>query len=153
MEPDASYAMHDVSEHMKVPIATFSSWCEKVRAGSDWLPSPEHFSSNARAFPPELEATLADFILLHFVSQRRALTRPTLTALLLLLVQDFVVEGALESQVLDFKGSYHFMSNVLNGVGLSFRQARTQRRPILDNEECAHFMANMITAHHRYPRI
>jgi hypothetical protein len=42
------------------------------------------------------------------------------------------------------------MSRFLKKVGLSFRWARAQRRPIRDDEECAHFMVNMITAYHRY---
>jgi hypothetical protein len=67
-EPDASYAMHAVSKHVKVPISTLHSWREKVRADSDWLPSPEHLSSKAGTFPPEVEAMLADFIRLHSVS-------------------------------------------------------------------------------------
>jgi hypothetical protein len=68
-EPDASYAMYEVSEHTKISISTLYSWREKIRADPDWRPSPEHFSSNARTFPSEVEATLADFIRLHFVSQ------------------------------------------------------------------------------------
>jgi hypothetical protein len=43
------------------------------------------------------------------------------------------------------------MSNFLKRVGLSFRRVRAQRRPIPDDEECAHFVANMITAYHYYP--
>jgi hypothetical protein len=85
-EPNPFCAMREVSEHTKVPISTRYSWREKVRADPDWRPSPECFSSNARAFPPEVKATLADFILLHFVSQGRALTRPTLCPLFLLLI-------------------------------------------------------------------
>jgi hypothetical protein len=69
----------------------------------------------------------------------------------LLLVQDFVAEGVLESQTLDFKGSCYFMSNFLKRVRLGSRRARTQRRPILDDEECTHFMANMLTPYHGYP--
>jgi hypothetical protein len=68
-----------------------------------------------------------------------------------LVVQDLIAEGVLESQALDFKGLYHFMSNFLNRVGLSFRRARAQRRLILNNEECVHFMVNMITAYHHHP--
>jgi hypothetical protein len=70
---------------------------------------------------------------------------------LLLLVQDLVVEGVLEPRALDFKSPYHFMSNFLRRVGLSIRRARVQRRPVLDEEECAHFMANLFAAHHPDP--
>jgi hypothetical protein len=132
-EPDASYAMREVSEHRKVPIPTLYSWREEVRAYPDWRPSPEYFSLNARTFPPEVEATLADFIHLHFASQERALTQPTLRPLLLLIVQDLLAEGVLEAQVLNVKGLRHFMSNFLKRVGLIFRRARDRRRPILDD--------------------
>jgi hypothetical protein len=64
-EPDASHAIGDVSEHTKVSRSTRYSWREKVRADPDWRPSVEHISSNARAFPPEADATLTDFIRLH----------------------------------------------------------------------------------------
>jgi hypothetical protein len=57
----------------------------------------------------------------------------------------------LESQALDFKGSHHFMSIFLKRVGLSFRRARDEWPAIFDDEECAHFMANLITAYHHYP--
>jgi transposase len=149
--PDTTYAMREVSERTKIPISTLYSWREKIRTDPEWRPSKEHFSSNPRLFPPDVETMLADFIRYHFVSEGRALTRPTLQPLLLLLVQDLVVEGVLEPRALDFKSSYHFMSNFLRRVGLSFRRARAQRRPVLDEEECAHFMANLIAAHHRYP--
>jgi hypothetical protein len=143
--------MRDVSEHMKVPTHPLCSWHEKVRADSDWRHSPEHFSSNAKAFLPEVEATLGVFIRLYFVSQGCALMRPTLRPLLLLLVQGLAAEWVLELQALDFKGLYHFMSTFLKRVDLSFRRARAQWLPILGDEECAHFMANMITAYHRHP--
>jgi hypothetical protein len=35
MEPDASSAMREVSEHTKVPTYTLCSWREKVRADPD----------------------------------------------------------------------------------------------------------------------
>jgi hypothetical protein len=69
----------------------------------------------------------------------------------LLLVQDLVAEGVLESQALNFRGSSHLMFHFLNTVGLSFRRARARRRPIFEDEECAHFVANVITAYHPYP--
>jgi hypothetical protein len=100
-----------------------------------------------------MEATLADFIRLHFVSQGRALTRPTLHPLLLLLVEDLAAKRVLESQALNFKGSYHFMSNCLKRVSLSFRWVQAQLWPILEDEGCTHFMANMITTYHRCPHI
>jgi hypothetical protein len=152
-ESDASYAIREVSEHSKVPISTLYSWREKVRTCPDWLPFPEYFSLNARAFLPHVETTLTHFIHSPFVSQGRALTRPTLRLLLLLPVQDLVAEGVLESQGLDFKRPYHFVSNFLKRVDLGFRRARARRWPIFDDEECTHFMANMITASHRYPHI
>jgi hypothetical protein len=124
-EPEASYALREVSEHTKVPNSILHSWREKVRANPDWRPSPEHFSSNARTFPPEMEATLTDFIHLHFVSQRRVFAQPTLRLLLLLLVQHLVSEGVLESQALNFKRSYHFVANFLKKFGLSFRRVPT----------------------------
>jgi hypothetical protein len=98
-----------------------------------------------------MEATLADFIRLHFVPQGRALTQPILRPLLLVLLQDIVAEGALESQALKFKESCDFMSNFLKTVGLSFRGARAQRWLILNDMEWAYFMANMITTYHRHP--
>jgi hypothetical protein len=73
---------------------------------------------------PEMEATLPDFVRLDFVSQCRALTGSTLRPLLLLLVQDLIAGGVLESQALDFKGLHLFTSNFLKRVGLSFRRAR-----------------------------
>jgi hypothetical protein len=85
--------MGEVSEHTKVPISTLYFLREKVRADPDWRPSPGHFSSNAMAFPPEVEVMLTDFIRLYFVSQGRALTRPPLRPLLLFLVQDLVAKG------------------------------------------------------------
>jgi translation initiation factor RLI1 len=45
------------------------------------------------------------------------------------------------------------MFNFLKRVRLSFRRARAQRRPIINNEECIHFMANVITSYHCYPHI
>jgi hypothetical protein len=55
-ERDASDAMRKVSEHTKVPISTLYSWREKVRADCDYRPSHEYLSSDATAFPPEVEA-------------------------------------------------------------------------------------------------
>jgi hypothetical protein len=143
--------MCEVSETTKVPISTLYSWREKVRAYPNWRPSPKHFFSKANTFPLEVEAALADFIRLQFVSQGRALTRSTLRPLFLLLVQDLAAEGVLEFQAPDFKGSYHFMSNFLKKIGLGFRRAGAQRRPILDDEECAYFMANTTTAYRHDP--
>jgi hypothetical protein len=67
-EPDASHAVREVSEHPKALISARYSWREKVRADPDWWPPPEHFSWNAKAFLPELEATLSGFICSYFVS-------------------------------------------------------------------------------------
>jgi hypothetical protein len=68
-ESNTSNVTREVSKHMKVPISILYSWCEKVRADPNWRPSPEHFSSNANAFPLEVEAPLSYSICLHFVSQ------------------------------------------------------------------------------------
>jgi hypothetical protein len=73
-------------EKTKIPLTTAYSWREKVRADPEWRPSPEHFAENSRMFPTGIETMLADFILLHFVSEGCALTRPTLRPLPLLLV-------------------------------------------------------------------
>jgi hypothetical protein len=53
----------------------------------------------------------SDAVIFHpfaFRIQKQALTRPTLRPLLLFLFQDLVAERALESQALNFKGSYLF---------------------------------------------
>jgi hypothetical protein len=90
--------MRTVSEQTKIPLATLYSWREKVRADPGWRPSSEYFSTNPRTFPPKVETMFADFICLHFASEGRALTRPTLRPLLLMLVHDLVAEGVLEQQ-------------------------------------------------------
>jgi hypothetical protein len=150
-EYDVTYPTPTVSEQTKIPLTTFYSWREKVRAHPDWPPSSEHFSTNPRTFPSEVETMLADFIRLHFASEGQVLTGPTLRPLLLMIVHDLIAEGVLEQQALDFKASYHFTSGFLRRLALSFRRARAQRRFLLDQDECAHFMANVIAAYHRRP--
>jgi hypothetical protein len=130
-EPDTAYAMRTISEETKIPLTTLYSWREKVRADPEWRPSPEHFAENPRIFPTGIETMLADFIQLHFVSEGRALIRPTLRPLLLLLVQDLVAEGVLEPQALDFRASYHFMSN--SDTRIRFERTTNRQDGILSN--------------------
>jgi hypothetical protein len=65
-------------------------------------------------------------------------------------VQDLIAQQILDESLLNFKCSAHFMSNFIR-MGLSFRKARPERRPAIDESKCAQFMANMTAAYHRYP--
>jgi hypothetical protein len=67
-----------------------------------------------------------------------------------MLVQDLIAQQILDENLLNFKCSARFMSNFIRRMGLSFRKARPQRRPAIDDNECAQFLANLTTAYHRY---
>jgi hypothetical protein len=68
-----------------------------------------------------------------------------------MLVQSLVAENVLGENDLNFCCSYHFLSRFLQRVGLSFRRARLQRRPAIDDQECALFMAKLTGALYNYP--
>jgi hypothetical protein len=148
---DGSYAMRDVANQTNVPIRTLYSWRERVRVDTTWRPSNEHFAENARVFPDDVEQTMANFVRINFVEPGRSLTRATLRPLMLLLVQDLVARSVLPEICLNFQCSYHFLSRFLRRVGLSFRRARAERRPAVNDEECALFMAQLLTAFQMYP--
>jgi hypothetical protein len=150
-QDDSTYLMREVHARCNVPITTLYSWRERVRADPDWRPTREHFSENRRILPDEIEAIIADYIRVTFVEPGRPLTRPTLKPLVLMFVQSLVAENVLTEDFLNFSCSYHFLSRFLQRVGLSFRRARPERRPSVDDQECAHFMAKLVGAFHQYP--
>jgi hypothetical protein len=86
-EPDDSDVMREVFARSHIPPTTLGSWCEKVRTEPSWRPSREHFSLAPRAFPPNVEETIANFICINFVSLGHSLTRPVLKLLILMLVK------------------------------------------------------------------
>jgi hypothetical protein len=150
-EPDRAYAIQLVSRKTGVPLTTLYSWRERVRADREWRPSKDHFSTNRRILPDEIEELIARFVRINFAWVGRLFDRPVLRPLLLILVQDFVAEGVLPPSALNFKCSYHFMSRFLNRAGLSSWKARTARRPEIDDGECAEFLAKMAAAYERHP--
>jgi hypothetical protein len=149
-EPDRSYAMRIVSEKTGVRLKTLYSWRERVQADPDWRPSKDHFASNRRFFSEEIEQHMAQFIQINFISLGRPLDRPLLRPLILTMIQDFVAEGILGDDALNFKCSYHYMSRFLNRVNLSSRKVRAARRPEINDDECAEFMAKMAAVWERY---
>jgi hypothetical protein len=143
--------MAKVQSITKVPLRTLYAWSERIRVDPEWHPTAEHFSENARVFPDEIEEHMANFILVNYVDPGRSLTRTTLQPLILMLVQDMVSEGILDQEALNFQWSYHFLVFFLQRMGLSFRRARPERRPAIDDDECAQFMTDLLLAFQLYP--
>jgi hypothetical protein len=149
-EPDDSYVMREVSARSHIPLKTLYSWCEKVRTEPSWRPSREHFFLAPRALPPDVEETIADFVRVNFVSLGRSLTRLVLKTLILMLVQGLIAQEILDESILNFKCFAHFMSNFIRRMGLGFRKAHPERRPVIDDSECVQSLANLTAACHRY---
>jgi hypothetical protein len=57
-----------------------------------------------------------------------------------------VAEGILNDAFLNFICSGHFLSRFLDRIGLSLRRAQPARRPMINDEECAHFLAEVTAA-------
>jgi hypothetical protein len=149
-EPDANYVMRDVSSRTKVPLTTFHSWPEAIRTQPTRRPAHVHFSLAHRALPPDVEAIIADFLRVNFISLGRSLMRSILRPVILILVHDLVAQQVLEASLLKFKCSSHDLSNFLRRVGLSFRKARPQRRPVIDDAACAEFVSRLAATYLRY---
>jgi hypothetical protein len=94
---------------------------------------------------------MATFIRVNYVDPGRSLIRTTLQPLILMLVQDLVSEGILDQEALNFQCSYHFLESFLERVDLSFRRARPERRPAIDDDECGQFMTDLLLAFKLYP--
>jgi transposase len=148
---DGTYLMRDVAKTTNVPLTTLYSWRERIRVDPDWRPSSSRSAQNARELPDEVEEIIASFLRINFISEGRPLTRTTLQPLVLMLVQDLVVQNVLDERHLAFKCSSHFLSRFLKRVGLSFRRARPERRPPIDDAECALFLSKLNGAFLRYP--
>jgi hypothetical protein len=103
-----------------------------------------------RALPPDAEDILGNFTLIIFVSLGRSLTRGVLKPLIVMLIHDLVAEKVLDRTLFNVKCPSHFMTNFIRRMGWSFRKARPQRRPAIDDIECAQFMANLTAADHRH---
>jgi hypothetical protein len=98
-----------------------------VRPEPEWRPSKDNFS------------------LPHF------LDRPILRPLILTLERDFVAEGILLNNALNFKCSSDFMSRFPNRANRSTRKARVARPTENDDDECAEFMGKKAAACERRP--
>jgi hypothetical protein len=143
--------MAKVQSMTKVPLRTLYARRERIRVDPEWRPTAQHFSENARVFPDEIEEHMANFILVNYVDPGRSLTRTTLQPLILMLVQDLVSEGILDHEALNFQCSSRFLESFLQRMGLSFRRARTDRRPAIDDDECSQFMTDLLLAFQLYP--
>jgi hypothetical protein len=150
-EPDANDIMRDVSSGTKFPLTTLYSWREAIRTQPTWRPARNHFSLAPRAFPPDVEAIIADFLGVNFISLGRSLTRSVLRPVIPMLVHDLVAQQVLETILLNFKCSSHYLSNFLRRVGLSFMRARPQSRPVIDDAACAEFVSRLAAAYLRDP--
>jgi hypothetical protein len=138
--------MAKVQSITKVPLRTLSAWRERIRVDPEWHPTAEHFSENARVFPHEIEEHMANFMRVNYADDGRSLTRTTLQPLILILVQDLLSQGILGQDALNLQCSYHFIESFLQRLGLSFRRARPETRPAIDDDECAQLMTDLLLA-------
>jgi hypothetical protein len=143
--------MAKVQSITKVTLKTLYAWRERIRVDLEWYPTAEHFSENARVLPDEIEEHLSNFILVNYVDPGRSLTRTTLQPLMLMLVQALVSEGILDQEALNFQCSYHFLESFLQRIGLSFRLARPERRPAMDDDDCDQPMTGLLLSFQLYP--
>jgi hypothetical protein len=74
-----------------------------------------------------------------------------LKSVVFMLIQSMVAETFLPSMILNVKCSNHFLNAFLRRHDLSFRCARTPRRPEIDNKECAIFMVALIKVARGFP--
>jgi hypothetical protein len=65
-------------------------------------------------------------------------------------LHSMVAEGFLDDSALNFKCSNHFLSAFLRRQNLSFRRARSARRPPFDDQECAMFVIQVAKASKEY---
>jgi hypothetical protein len=142
--------MRDVAA-VNVRITTLYPWHERCRTDPQWRPSHDHLGENRRVFSYYIEAIFAYFIHINFAELGRPPTRATLQPLILILVQDLMVQGILNDAFLNLICPGYFLSWFLDRIGLNFRRARPARRPMINDEECAHFLAELTAAYYHYP--
>lgn len=143
--------MREAAKTTNVPLTTLYSWRERVRVDLEWRPSSSRSPQNTRELPDDVEQLIGSLIRINLIQEDRPLMRTTLQPLILMLVQGLIAEKVLDESHLAFKCSSHFLSRFMRRLGLSFRRARPERRPPIDDAECAHFLSKLSGAFLRYP--